>query len=214
MSVRDIICNAAAETKGIRCITFQSKSVVDQILSGETFYARRGLARECNGDEQDIVNCNGHFPIWVFIHPLLHLKKTNAQEWLNFLELCRCEMSVSQDYNNDLTQFYMIELMLKSIPPKGIEHNGSSLARVIPSISINDCIAVYELSHTYEESAIDYDWFYISMAPVYKKADCLFQQAHSFTCEEYKNDNTPRLKLYSYGTVQDYYKGDNNEAVL
>ncbi len=204
-----MLCNACSEVPGIRCVTFQTKSVVDKLLISGKYYAQKDLARECRGTEQDIINCNGNFPIWVFIHPLLYLKKTNAQEWLNFLELCRCEMSLSQDYGNDLTQFYMIELMLKSIPPKGIEHNGSSLARVIPSISINDCIAVYTLSHTYEECTIDYDWFYISVNPIYTKADCLFQQAHSFTCEEYENDDIPELKLYSYSTVQDYYKGDN-----
>ena len=178
-----------------RVITFQSKEVVDILLSRRIYYADRDKMREGSICIEDILLCCGMTPIWVFQHPAFKTHKVGTHQICNMFETFRCEMSI-----DSLDGLYCIELHLDRQPPIGKAHNGTSLACIIPTISIEDVGAIYRM-----ESAEH--WFFYNVYVVEKfKDNVLFNEDKLFTKEEYSEDRTPEIKLSDYKSAEDYYK--------
>lgn len=181
--------------RSYRVVTFQSKEVVDILLSGKDYYACEELMREGSLCSEDIALCNGQVPIWVFQHPAFKGTKIGPRQWSDMLQTFRCEMSV-----NTLDGFYMIELTLQEQPPVGKAHNASSLACVIPCIKTEWVRGIYEINSTSH-------WYLYAVVPIKIFAeDILFSKKHVFTKEEYKDDLAETIRLLDYESVGDYYK--------
>lgn len=190
--IADSISNACGT---YRVITFQSKEVVDILLSGEDYYACKELMREGSLCHEDIASCNGQIPVWVFQHPAFKSTKIGPRQWSDMLQTFRCEMSVDM-----LDGFYMIELLLQEQPPMGKAHNSSSLACIIPCIKPEWIRGIYEIQGTSH-------WYLYSVNPVKIFADdVLFSKKHIFTEEEYEGDKTKTIRLLDYTSAEDYYK--------
>lgn len=190
-----ILCSAEFN-KFYRVVTFQSKEVVDTLLRNEVYLADLSKAREGSICQEDIDNCSGKIPIWVFQHPAFCFDKVGNHQFCNMLETFRCEMSISS-----LNDLYMIELHLDYQPPIGKAHNGCSLACVIPSISLNEVAGIYKLNQT--------EFFFYDIIP-YKlySSKCLFEGVHSFNKAIYKKDNLPTLTLSKFKNDKEYYDYD------
>lgn len=178
-----------------RVITFQSKEVIDILLKRGLYYADKMKLREGSICKKDILLCGGMTPIWVFQHPAFKTNKVGVHQMCNMLETFRCEMSI-----DSLDGLYCVELHLDKQPPKGSAHNASSLACIIPSISIKDVAAIYKVEQTEH-------WFFYSIKVVVKfKSTILFEEDKYYTMEEYSSDDIPDIKLSSYKCAEDYYK--------
>jgi len=179
----------------MRFITFQSKEVVDILLNKGSYYADETKMREPGVDEEDVDNCMGCTPIWVFAHPLLNVEiKRPIRQTANMLNDFSNEMSMDTE---DFTKLFCIELDLDRVPPMGIRHNSSSLSRVIDSIKLSNTVAIYSI----EESD---DLLQLSEYEVLRQ-DNLFKGGFHYTRQEYKNDKTPRLGLYMFLNAEEYY---------
>ena len=190
------ILSSSEFNKLYRVVTFQSKEVVDTLLRNEVYLADLSKAREGSVCQEDIDNCSGKIPIWVFQHPAFCFDKVGNHQFCNMLETFRCEMSISS-----LNDLYMIELHLDYQPPIGKAHNGCSLACVIPSISLKDVAGIYKLKQT--------EFFFYNIIP-YKlySSNCLFDGIHSFNKDTYKNDKLPELRLSKFKNEKEYYDYD------
>lgn len=187
----DSICSSRA----YRVVTFQSKEVVDILMSGKDYYACKELMREGSLCCEDIALCNGQVPIWVFQHPAFKSTKIGPRQWSDMLHTFRCEMSV-----NTLDGFYMIELALQEQPPVGNAHNSSSLACVIPCIKMEWVHGIYKINSTPH-------WYLYAVTPIKLFAeDALFLKMHVFTEAEYEEDTSETIRLSDYKNVEDYYK--------
>ena len=180
--------------KTYRVVTFQSKEVVDILLSHKDYYADKNLMREGNLCEEDISTCNGNVPVWVFQHPAFKNTDIGPKQWCHMLQEFRCEMSV-----DSLDGFYMIELLLPKQPPMGKAHNGSSLACIIPHIKLFEVSAIYKVTET------DH-WYFYDIEPIYRCGkDILFTHKHTFRELEYERDESRVIRLIDYKSSQDYY---------
>ena len=192
IEIADSICSVR---HSYRVVTFQSKEVVDILLSGKNYYACKELMREGSLCDEDVELCNGQVPIWVFQHPAFKSTKIGPRQWSDMLQTFRCEMSVST-----LDGLYMIELTLQEQPPVGHAHNSSSLACVIPCIKTESVRGIYEILSTSH-------WYLYAVTPIRLFVeDVLFSKNHVFTEEEYEEDITEAIQLSDYKNVEDYYK--------
>lgn len=192
IEIADSICSGH---RSYRVVTFQSKKVVDILMSGKDYYACKELMREGSLCCEDIALCNGQIPIWVFQHPAFKSTKIGPKQWSDMLQTFRCEMSV-----NTLNGFFMIELLLQEQPPIGKAHNSSSLACIVPCIKPEWVRGIYEIQGTSH-------WYLYSVNPIKIFADdALFSKKHVFTKEEYESDTTKTIRLLDYADVGDYYK--------
>lgn len=181
--------------KKYRVVTFQSAEVVREIMEEGLYYADPKKSREGSFNDEDFKACEGNCPIWVFQHPAFKTTKISAGQWCEMLQVFRQEMSISS-----LDGLFMIELLLDKQPPIGKAHNASSLACIIPRISIKDVAAIYVVAPSNH-------WYFYTVCHVWsREKDILFPITHMFTKDEYKEDDSERIRLASYNSAADYYK--------
>lgn len=180
-----------------RVVTFQSKEVIDILRSKGEYYASKDKAREGSFDNRDIQNCNGNIPTWVFQHPAFALDTIGVKQFCNMLQTFTEEMSI-----DTLDDLYMIELYLDKRPVKGIAHNDSSLACVVPSIRLEDVICMYKVSCTSEHIYKFYDLIPIDINSKYVP---LFPDGFRSNLELYSKDKYPTLSLSRFKSAEEYY---------
>lgn len=200
----------------MKFLTFQSMTVVRKILIGQTYHAEKELMRESSLSDEDIKHCNGQIPIWIFCHPYFATtQEVSKANWENLLNTFIDEMSLSREYGKSIDTLCAIELNLNYIPPKGIAHNGTSLARVIPSISLSQVDMIYVVSRMYREGESNVDFFLFKLTPIYNKCKHpLFPNGLQCTEEEYESNKQRSLKLFNFSNVEDYYNIEKVDSLI
>lgn len=136
----------------MRFISFQSKDVVDILLSGKTYVP-------------DITKCRVDSPytkdggpkVWMFYLDINRLAKLMSG---SLFISCRSEMSLWED---DFVKLYMIELEVdEKLCTVGLTHNACDWAMVTPTISIDNVISVYRLFKTPLENCVNAGRIYLN----------------------------------------------------
>lgn len=136
----------------MRLLTFQSKEVLELLLSETHYYADSTKSREMRDYSQDIEQLNGYQPIWCFSPVgLSSVAKSNIFSECDFkdgslFDRFRCEMSISK--KEVLSSLFLLEVEIDaSIPKRGLTHNAYIGAVVIPELIEGNLIAVYKLDY-------------------------------------------------------------------
>ena len=180
--------------KTYRVVTFQSASVIQELLEHGRYYADINKSRCGYFEKEDYDLCDGKVPIWVFQHPALKTTNITPKQWTDLMFEFMCESGLG-----DLSGYYMLEILLHNQPPKGITHNASSLACVIPHISLDDVADIYIVSPTSDER-------FKAITPIYLyRQDVLFNKHTVYSLCDYKYDKSRNIKLSDYQDASQYY---------
>lgn len=152
----------------MKILTFQSQEVIKNVLLNGIYFSDNKLSRERRDYKADIAQLGGFNPIWCFAST--KDRDFTSEDFTDgsLLERFRCEMSLNQE--TGLSAFMLLELDVNENEVfTGITHNAYDGAKVIPSISLDQLIAIYKVVPTTH-------WYYknIRLLTSYGRTDLLF----------------------------------------
>lgn len=151
----------------MRCITMQSKEVVDILQSGLDYVADITKVRCSHAYKEDMEQLGGAVPIWIYIPYGVGMSRHTMVDG-GTLQGLHCEMSLRS--RNTFDKFFMLEIEVEGNPPMGIAHNSSAWVRVIPKITPDMVKAVYTVRDSKTKG-----WYFKDIFPYCMiKDDCTF----------------------------------------
>lgn len=158
----ELLAEATRPIQNVPFFTIQSRDVVDVVLSGQEYKADRTRARESgtlferNEDRQRL---GGAEPIYVF-EPHAWNRTDEVTEGVHGdLQELSHEMSAQWE---SLYGKYLIVLMASEDIPTATGHNGCQWVHVIPSITKDSVLAIYEICPFHEYWAQNYLTYYLT----------------------------------------------------
>lgn len=175
----------------IRVLSFQSKEVLDILLSDKEYHPSFELSREGRDYSLEKESYNFEDVIWCFSpigwynppsNPRIRIPGkfskedfTDGSKFFNF----RCEMSLPN--NESLNDLILLELEYNEDDlKKGLTHNSCNYVYVAPHLKLENLVAVYRLNYDRSREA---GWYYpeVFVESIYKE-NPLFDS--NFLCKD------------------------------